>query len=225
MRKTWLKEEIDYLRQYYQSSGSVGCSSFIDRPISAIRDKAFRLGISTRCRNGKSSGAKVISVICNNIVSANCDKHGVVEHRIRHGRSPRCSVCRSEYVRTKEVRLSNRKYENKIRKDPKRLYAHRLRVQLRQAITHKNIGCFRFLPYSPTELRKHLDDIKEFQNNRCPSCGANYDIGGFHVDHIIPLSSATTDGEVLALFGLKNLSLLCGSCNCSKGQSIVGDGV
>lgn len=217
MSVIWSKEEIDYLRQYYPQSGSIGCSNFIDRPISAIKDKASCLGVNTKCRNGRV-GKQSIFTIVNNLVTADCQKHGLSKHRSRPGRSPRCCVCRSEYVRTTKTRTLNKESEYRMRKDSKRLYSHRLRVQLRQAIRNKKIGCFRFLPYSPKDLRKHLDDIKESQNNCCPSCNILYDISGFHIDHIIPLASAKTDEEILALFKLENLSLLCGPCNCSKGQ-------
>lgn len=96
---------------------------------------------------------------------------------------------------------------------------------MRQAVRNKGIGCFRFLPYSPIDLRKHLDDIKESQNYCCPLCGASYDTSGFHIDHIIPLASAKIDEEVFAFFALENPSLLCRPCNYSKGKVLLTYGV
>lgn len=215
----WSDHEIDILIRYYPHGGSIRCSEFINRPISAIKDKAFRLGISTRCRNGKIPH-DIIGLQINNSILANCPKHGHVKHLLRSGRSPRCTICRSEYVRRPEVKLMNIQTNKKLRNDPKLLYAHRLRVQLRQAIRDKSIGCFRFLPYSPDELRCHLDTIMKQQSNHCPLCGCCYDDVGFHIDHIVPLASADNDKGILDLFSLNNLSLLCGSCNCAKGKRI-----
>ena len=107
MSRIWSKEEIDYILQYYPSSGSLGCSNFIDRPISAIRDKAFRLDIHTKYRNGLASKQANI-LIANNLVLADCRKHGSSKHRNRQGRSPRCCVCRYEYVRTTKAIMLNR---------------------------------------------------------------------------------------------------------------------
>lgn len=221
----WTSDEIQLLKIYYPHGGSILCVKFINRSKCSIRNKACEIGLPTTLKNGKSSARKILSVVRNNVVICFCHKHGEAEHRTRPGRSSRCSMCRAEYIRTEKTRLLNRKSEKKRLREPCRLYSHRLRVLLRMAIRNKQVGCFRFLPYSPTDLRKHLDDIKESQNNCCPSCSTSYDISGFHIDHIVPLASARTDTEVLALFGLKNLSLLCGSCNCSKGQSLMTGGV
>lgn len=219
MAVLWSNDEIKILKQYYPSSGSLGCSKFINRPISAIKDKAFRLDISTQCKNGKMPH-KIIDLCANDLVLAHCSQHGLTEHRLRFGRSPRCIICRSEYVRRPNVKLMNIQSSRRRRTNMILLYAHRLRVQLRQAIRNKAIGCFRFLPYSPDELRRHLDIIRKRQNNHCPLCDCCYDDVVFHIDHIIPLASADNNKDILDLFSLDNLSLLCGSCNCMKGKRI-----
>jgi len=74
-------------------------------------------------------------------------------------------------------------------------------------------GFSKSLPYNNKQLDDHLENIRSFQNNCCPMCHISYEINSFDVDHIIPTSSTKTKEELLKLFDLENLSLLCFKCN------------
>lgn len=218
----WTDDEIELLKKHYPTGGSVTCAKFIDRLLSAIRFKAYEIGIKTKCTNGSSAPHAIISIIEGNRVIATCPYHGNVEHRSsKNNHGPRCKLCRMEYNRSPKKRELDSQYQKRCMNDPVRCYAHRLRVQLRLAIRNKEIGCFRLLPYSPDDLKNHLEAIRQKQVNKCPSCNASYGTVGFQIDHIIPLASTNSKEEIFNLFALKNLSLLCKSCNCSKGKKIL----
>lgn len=223
--RDWTNNEIDLLRHYYPTGGSRKCYEFIDRSLGQIKDKACAIGINTQCKNGRSFPHCIVSFLDNNRVIATCPYHGNVEHRLRSSRAPRCSLCRKVYARKPKVRYMNSDWQKRRLSIPKWAYIHRLRTQLRLALKNKEAGCFKLLPYTSCDLKNYLEDIRNKQQNKCPLCGTSYETSGFHIDHIIPLASAKDDGEILALFGLKNLSLLCGPCNCSKGQHLIASGV
>jgi hypothetical protein len=82
-------------------------------------------------------------------------------------------------------------------------------------ITKKNktfdiIGC------SPKELREHIE--KQFSNEMN---WENYGQFGWHVDHIIPLSSAKTEEEIYKLSHYTNLQPLWAQDNLKKGNKIL----
>lgn len=215
----WTDDEIELLKKHYPTGGSTICAQFINRLLSAIRCKAHEIGIGTECKNGKTVSHPVIFIIEGNRVVATCPYHGNVEHRFKkHNRGPVCKLCRRDYSKLAVVKKSNAQWQKQRLTNPKWLYAHRLRVQLRLAIRNKQLGCFRLLPYSPNELRNHLKMISQQQHNRCPSCNTSYNLVKFQIDHIIPLASVDNDKATFDLFALDNLSLLCGSCNSRKGK-------
>ena len=87
--------------------------------------------------------------------------------------------------------------------------ANRLRVSLRRRL--RGIG-LSDLPYTAEELQAHIRARLHARHFRCPMCGASLE-SGFDIDHIVPLSSAQTADELLELFALANLDVLCPSCN------------
>lgn len=89
-------------------------------------------------------------------------------------------------------------------------------IQLRSALKSlksKRINFSKYLPYNNKQLHDHLENIIKSQNNSCPMCHKSYNEIKYDIDHIIPTSSAKTKEELLKLFDLENLSLLCFSCN------------
>ena len=86
---------------------------------------------------------------------------------------------------------------------------NRLRVSLRRRL--RGVG-FSGLPYTAEELQAHICARLEERRFRCPMCGASLE-SRFDIDHIVPLSSAQTADELLGLFELSNLDVLCPSCN------------
>jgi hypothetical protein len=87
-----------------------------------------------------------------------------------------------------------------------------LRARLRKmGAAHRN-GAFKLLSYGPVELERHIRDRLEFHQRRCGMCGKNLH-AGFDIDHVHPLSTAKTVEEIIALFALDNLDVLCPRCN------------
>lgn len=103
------------------------------------------------------------------------------------------------------------------RKRPLELHSYEL--QLRSALknlklTNKNrTGFSKHLPYNSQQLCGHIENVLKIQNNCCPMCDKSYNEIQFDIDHIIPTSTAKTRKELLKLFNLENLSILCGHCN------------
>ena len=94
-----------------------------------------------------------------------------------------------------------------------------MRARMRTIFKTKNItknnktiiivGC------TPLELREHLE--KQFTNNMS---WENHGIHGWHIDHIIPLSSGKTEDEILELFHYTNLQPLWAVDNLKKGGKL-----
>jgi hypothetical protein len=82
-------------------------------------------------------------------------------------------------------------------------------------ITKKNktfdiVGC------TPEFLKEHIE--KQFKEGMSWD---NYGFYGWHIDHIIPLSSAKTDEELYKLCHYSNLQPLWANENLSKGSKIL----
>ena len=81
-------------------------------------------------------------------------------------------------------------------------------------ITKKNktfdiVGC------TPEFLKEHLENkFKEGMS------WENHDLYGWHIDHIIPLSSAKTEEEIYKLCHYSNLQPLWAGDNLSKGNKV-----
>jgi len=70
--------------------------------------------------------------------------------------------------------------------------------------------------YTPLDLFNHVENIKKLQNNKCPRCKISYNKRKISIDHIVPLVTAKNKQDVINLFDLKNLNLMCVNCNASK---------
>jgi hypothetical protein len=75
--------------------------------------------------------------------------------------------------------------------------------------TFDMVGCL------STELKEYLE--KQFKEGMSWD---NYGIYGWHIDHIIPLSSAKTEEELIKLCHYTNLQPLWAKDNLSKGSKI-----
>lgn len=125
---------------------------------------------------------------------------------------------RKKYIakNKKKIQAYHAKWRNEQFKTNKiAKVAHNLRVRLNSLIkkgfkkTHKlkeYLGC------SLEELKIHLE--KQFTK------GITWDnYGKWHIDHIIPLSSAQCEEELFKLCHYTNLQPLWASDNCKKGNS------
>ena len=74
----------------------------------------------------------------------------------------------------------------------------------------------------PNEYRKHLSHFVKEQEGRCNLCGVKpKNTVDMHIDHIFPVSKALkAKWSMERINSLKNLQMLCKSCNIKKGDKI-----
>jgi hypothetical protein len=82
--------------------------------------------------------------------------------------------------------------------------------------TTKNEKSFNIIGCSPEFLKEYLE--KQFKDGMSWD---NYGFYGWHIDHIIPLSSAKTEEEVYKLCHYTNLQPLWAEDNLKKGSKII----
>jgi hypothetical protein len=90
----------------------------------------------------------------------------------------------------------------------------RIYLFLKQKNINKNNTTFGFIGCKPSELKEYLEN--QFKDDMSWD---NY--GKWHIDHIIPLSSAKTNEEVYKLCHYKNLQPLWAEENLKKGSKII----
>lgn len=113
------------------------------------------------------------------------------------------------FVSDRDERLYNRERVRRYRRTPLGNIRHRLRAALRRALSGIRVAD---LPYTPEELLDHIRHRLEARDYRCPMCDDSLK-KCYDVDHVIPLAQAKTFEEILALFALENLDVLCPPCN------------
>ena len=114
-----------------------------------------------------------------------------------------------EYERIKKQR-QREKGENRL-KDSLR---ERIRKFIKQRGYNKYSSTFEMIGCSPDFLRRYIQD--KFIDDMCWD---NY--GNWHIDHIIPLSSAMNEEDMMKLCHYTNLQPLWGPENISKGNKIL----
>ncbi len=231
--KGWTKKEENILTKYYPDHGCKYCADLLNRSYRSISDRASMLNLTTIMSPWGAPKKQIIKKLKGNKVIALCKKHGETAHYLQQGKISGCIRCQSSQMKIiHQTAHIKRYYKERWERDktlPFNLYRLRLRNLLNSAFRRhlqtkgikKRRGCFRHLSYSPQQLCDHLEEIKEQQKNICPMCRRSYNRVKLSIDHIIPLKTATTELEMLGLFDLKNLSLLCLSCNISKGTQIL----
>lgn len=125
------------------------------------------------------------------------------------------------------VRRIAKKTYRTTRRNPRLWMAKKIRNYFNESMALRRSGgvvrvrgVFTRLGYSPAEA---FNRLSRFVGKACVLCRAvRITWGNSHIDHRIPLASATTTVEVLGLWELKNLRLLCASCNLRKGSKIEG---
>jgi hypothetical protein len=137
---------------------------------------------------------------------------------------------RSEYYHSnKEIILVRNKRYNKISQNNRKLKYHednlyklrhilscRMRSLLKLNSFNKTKSFNKVIGCPPIFLKKHLE--KQFTDGM--SWG-NHGLYGWHIDHIIPLSSAKTEEEVYELCHYTNLQPLWAEVNLKKGAKIL----
>lgn len=84
-----------------------------------------------------------------------------------------------------------------------------LKNRLKKINIDKPNPTFQMLGYSPVDLKKHIE--------KCFSSGMSWDnMGQWHIDHIVPISTAKTLEDIIRLNQLSNLRPLWAKENLSK---------
>jgi 5-methylcytosine-specific restriction endonuclease McrA len=117
-----------------------------------------------------------------------------------------------ESKRDKKAACSRRR-DKRRRLDPKWNIVHRIRVSMNHHLNGRIKGKLRHLDYSKEDLLYHINSKLEAYNYICPMCKKADLKQGYNVDHKIPICSAKNVDEVLALYALENLDVLCSHCN------------
>ena len=79
-----------------------------------------------------------------------------------------------------------------------------------------NKKIFEIVGCTPNELKIHIES--QFKEGMC---WENHQQDGWHIDHIIPLSSAKTEEEINGLCHFTNLQPLWSTENYKKGKKIL----
>jgi hypothetical protein len=127
---------------------------------------------------------------------------------------------KNKFYRENNKEKRNEYQKNRKLTDPifKLNYSIRARINsfIKNKKIKKNNKTFEIVGCTPIELKEHLE--KKFTEGM--SWG-NHGFYGWHIDHIIPLSSAKTEEELYNLFHFTNLQPLWGLDNMKKGAKII----
>lgn len=114
----------------------------------------------------------------------------------------------SEWIKKREANVPEFKLQNRV--------SHQIRKALLKEGIPKKISSWSVLPYTPTQLRKHLES--QFENWMSWD---NY--GMWHIDHIVPQSKLRYDSfnhpNFQKCWALENLRPLEARANLRKGAS------
>ena len=210
-KNTWKKEEDNILLQYYYEKGSAFCAKLINRTRRSITNRIEKLNLKTIVANSNGLPKKtIIKKISKNRCLSKCKIHGEEMHFCNNNRIKYCLEC----TRTRAQKPIN-KFANNLRNCIGKSFK---RVRNKND-RHKRMGAFCYLSYTKEELYNYLENTRKLQENKCPSCDISYDKCVMSIDHVIPLIKAKTEQQVIDLFDLKNLNLICKSCNSSKNDT------
>lgn len=136
-----------------------------------------------------------------------------------------CKQCRRDSRKSyynKNKKEVNKKHNEYLKKRYKNNVKHRIAANIRRSISHhlkrnfyeKQEKSIDYLGCSITFYKKYLED--KFQGNMSWD---NY--GQWHIDHIIPLSSAKNHDELKELFRYDNTQPLWAEDNLRKSNKIL----
>lgn len=175
------------------------------------KDSHSKDGLSSICRECKK-------IINRNYRKSNVDTYKKQQKKYRESNSEK------EKLRVKIWYLKNKKHRSKyttqyekIRKetDPKFKILRNSRVRLYNFLFKKHLTkpkkTIQLIGCEMNVLKNHLESL--FTENMSWD---NYGKNGWHIDHIIPLSSANSEEEIIKLCHYTNLQPLWGEDNLKK---------
>lgn len=121
-------------------------------------------------------------------------------------------------INGKQVILNKFYYDNNHLYKLKHLCRRRINDFLKKTNTPKKGSTFDIVGCEPQFLKEHIE--KQFKEGMT---WENYGLYGWHIDHIIPLSSAQNEDEIYKLCHYTNLQPLWAKENLSKGCKIIND--
>lgn len=213
------------------------CSKVCEYRTHDIRRGRYKGAVERTCRNCasifESSGHRVFcSVICRRDWWADKGKKHTTKLCTNCTKSfdgpPRnkycSSKCRTTYWSAREIKdraKVNAYIRQKRQTDPlfklRTQLSDRIRKKMRAHDTVKDRTLADVLGCSIPELRLHLQ--KQFDDTMTWD---NYGVSGWHIDHIIPLATATTKEGIYELWHFTNLQPLWAKDNLAKGAKVIG---
>lgn len=123
-----------------------------------------------------------------------------------------------EHRKKYQKNYENNRYENDLEYKLSKNIRRRVSLFLQSNNISKTNKTFDIVGCAPQQLKEHLQS--QFKDNMSWD---NYGYYGWHIDHIIPLSSAKTEEEIYKLCHYTNLQPLWGEENIKKGGKIITD--
>lgn len=121
-----------------------------------------------------------------------------------------------EKIKNYSKKYDNEKYNSDFFYKLKKNIRHRINLFLKTKNIKKNNKTFDIVGCSPEFLREYIE--KQFKNGMSWD---NYGFYGWHIDHIIPLSSGNTEEEFYKLCHYTNLQPLWAEDNLKKSNKII----
>lgn len=174
----------------------------IEKPYNEFnKDKYSKDGLRYRCR--ECTREEYRNYYNNNISNE-------IERQVNYQRNNKVEVKKRRNLRVKK------KYDNDSIYKIKALLRNRMKIFFKTKNVNINKKIFEIVGCTPNELKIHIES--QFKEGMC---WENHKQDGWHIDHIIPLSSAETEEEINGLCHFTNLQPLWSTENYKKGKKIL----
>ena len=172
------------------------------------KDKTKKCGLKSRCKRCVFIQNKIYRENNSETISKKRKEYYIINHNKEKNVSKIYRDLNKEKIKEKR----KEKYKNDK--------LHKLRVNVRRRINNfiknKSKTSFEIVGCTVFELKKFIES-----KFKIGMCWENYGKFGWHLDHIIPLSSAKTQDELYKLCHYTNLQPLWFEENLSKGNKIL----
>lgn len=145
----------------------------------------------------------------------NRDKE-LVRVKLKHEKFKDKEIEYRKKYRHKRNENERNKYKNDVLHRLKTNMRNRLKLFLKSKQIYKTNTTFKIVGGSPEIIKEYIE--KQFTDGMTWD---NYGFYGWHIDHIIPLSSANTEEEVYKLCHYTNLQPLWSKDNLTKSNKIL----
>jgi hypothetical protein len=170
----------------------------------------------------KKESNKIHIKTIKNYYKANKEKLSLQSKLYYHNNKEKKCITEREYRRKNKDKINARK--RKLREKYVTNPIYRIRYSVKERIRsflnsrnmQKNNKTFEMVGIKPAELKYYLE--KQFQEGMTWD---NYGLYGWHIDHIIPISSANNEEELIKLCHYTNLQPLWAVDNIRKSNKII----